>query len=440
LRYYQANEGPDSSRASSKTRTNDRLQARLAKAVARGGASPTPTSKAPSETASPNTQSPAISATVVPRSSIDSQPHESQPESKAQFGLEAAAKAGAAQEDAGTIVDETSDPAKFTAVQPSSDSTRQSLDAVQPTEVVADADTTVTDNFYTESEAAQKIKEQAEEIHLQLEKIDRLHANIAYLSSQLYDNASATVAAAKSGSQEKNEADKDVKIAQLLEEGGKLSKTEEKLRGDIKYLRSRLQDEKKSSLDVTKRLEKAENEIRDLRIAIQSSETREKVASERIVALSSVERELETLRSEKNEAQKESEQLRRALQEAERRADDADKQAQSQKLDQQMRLVSELNDELSNARIEKRLIEDRVKSEMKDIKEEHNRQIEKAKISEVELKAEIQVCRSIKSLHLTGLLVNLIRISRRNWKSFVLEAKKFLQTRLRNPSRNYSDR
>jgi chromosome segregation ATPase len=307
--------------------------------------------------------------------------------------LDTATKDGATQEDAGTIPDETStsDPAISAAVQPSSDSTRLSQDAVQPTEVIADADAAIIDDSYTETDAAQKIKEQAEEIHLQLEKIDRLHANIAYLSSQLYDNASATAAAAKSGSEEKKEADKDAKIAQLLDEGGKLSKTEEKLRGDIKYLRSRLQDEKKSALDVSKRLEKAENEIQDLRIAMQSSEAREKAAYERISGLSNVERELETLRLEKSEAQKETEQLRKALQEAERRADDADNQAQSKRLEQQMRLVSELNDELSNVRIEKRLIEDRVKSEMKDIKEEHGRQAEKAKISEMELKTEIQV-------------------------------------------------
>jgi TATA element modulatory factor len=382
---------PDSSRASSKTRANDRLQARLAKAVARGSASPTPASKATSETASPRAQSPALNATI-PRSSSDSQ-HESRPVSGIHFGLDTATKDGATQEDAGTIPDETgtSDPAISAAVQPSSDSTRLSQDAVQPTELIADADAAIIDNSYTETEAAQKIKEQAEEIHLQLEKIDRLHANIAYLSSQLYDNASATAAAAKSGSEEKKEADKNAKIAQLLEEGGKLSKTEEKLRGDIKYLRSRLQDEKKSVLDVTKRLEKAESEIQDLRIAAQSSEAREKAAYERISGLSNVERELETLRSEKNEAQKEIEQLRKALQEAERRADDADNQAQSKRLEQQMRLVSELNDELSNVRIEKRLIEDRVKSEMKDIKEEHGRQVEKAKISEMELKTEIQV-------------------------------------------------
>jgi TATA element modulatory factor len=332
---------------------------------------------------------------------LDSQ-LESQQEPTAQPDLETIAKAGA-QEDAGTL---DVDAASTSVVQPSSDSARPSMDVVQPTEISREPEPVI-EASYSDPEAAQKIKQQADEIHQQLEKIDRLHANIAYLSAQLYDNASATAAAAKDGSDEKKEADKNVKIAQLLDEGGKLSKTEEKLRGDVKYLRMRLAEEKKDNADLTKSLEKAESDIRDLRISIQSAESREKSANDRINTLSSKERELETLRSEKADTTKEIQRLRRLLDEAERRADDADKQAQSKRLEEQMRVIAELNDELSNSRIEKRLVEDRVKSEMKDIKEEHNRQLEKSRISELELKAEIQVGAAKSEVFETNNLQNL---------------------------------
>jgi hypothetical protein len=382
-RPYQTNCDLDS-RASSKSRTNDKLQARLAKAIARSSDSPAPSSKAPSESASPHAQSPALNPTI-PRTSIDSQ-SELRPESRAQPELDPVTESGA-QVDAGTI---DSDSATVDVVRPSSDSLGPSLDSVQQSNITSNTDATVERNV-SDQEAAQKVKEQAEEIHQHLEKIDRLHANVAYLSTQLYDTASSTAATAKDGSIEKKELDKDVKIAQLLEEGGKLSKIEEKLRVDLKYLRSRLQEEKGINGDLSKRLEKAENEIRDLRIAAQSTESREKAANDRLGALSAVERELESVKLEKSDALKEVHRFRKLLEDAERRADDADRQAQSKKLQEQMRIVAELNDELSNARIEKRLVEDRVKSEMQDIKEEHSRQLEKAKVSDIELKAEVQV-------------------------------------------------
>jgi hypothetical protein len=414
---------------------NDKLQARLAKAVARNSDSPGPGSKAPSESASPHPQSPALNPTK-PRTSVDSQ-LDSRPGSRAQAEPESVTKSGA-QDDAGTI---NADPATVDSVRPSSDSVRPSLDAVQQPDITANMDVVAT-NAATEktlpdTETAQKIKDQADEIHQQLEKIDRLHANIAYLSSQLYDNASATTVTTKDGSVEKKEADKDVKIAQLLEEGGKLSKIEEKLRVDIKYLRSRLQEEKKNNADLTKRLEKAESDIRDLRITIQSTESREKVANDRLSTLSSVERELETVRSEKSDAVKESQQLRKLLEDAERRADDADRQAQSKKLEEQTRVVAELNDELSNARIEKRLVEDRIKSEMQDIKDEYNRRLEKARVSEIELKAEIQVMRLALSTSNKLTYRRALKLSSKFYALRVRKCRQILRLILR---RNFSDK
>lgn len=371
----------DTSRASSKSRANDRLQARLAKALARNSESSTLTSGPPSTTISPQTQSPALAPTSLPRMSIDSQL-----DSRLESNIPQTETRDGAQNDAGTS-ESTPTHANVAAVRPSSDLSRDSLDVVPPTETAADTGVTAAD---IDPDVAQKLKDQAEEIHTQLEKIDRLHASIAYLSSQLYKNASAAAGQAKDGPESK-ETDKDMKIAQLLQEGGKLSKTEEKLRTDTKYLRTRLQEEKKINAETNKRLEKAENDIRDLRIAMQSSEAREKSANDKVNSLSSTERELATVRSEKADALSEAKRLRAQLDEADRRLDDADKQAHSSKLEEQMRVIAELNDELSNSRIEKRLVEDRVKTEMKMIKEEHNQRLEQVKIAEIEQKAEIHV-------------------------------------------------
>ncbi len=83
--------------------------------------------------------------------------------------------------------------------------------------------------------------------------------------------------------------------------------------------------------------------------------------------------------------------LRRRLDEAEKRADEAVKKAQTDKMEEQKRKIADLEEELSNSRIEKRLVEDRVKKEMSDVKGEYSRHLDKARLIEMELKSEVQV-------------------------------------------------
>jgi hypothetical protein len=238
---------------------------------------------------------------------------------------------------------------------------------------------------------AKKNKEQAEEIHRQLEKIDRLHANIAYLSGQLYEKGSKD--------EDSKEGGKDAKIAQLLQEGGTLSKTEEKLRGDIKYLRIRLNEEKQTSEGVSKKLDKLDGELRNLRITVQTAEAREKSANDRLNSLHDVERELGNVKLEKAEAMKEMHGISVHLEEAEQRAEDAEKRAQSNKLEEQNKVISDLNDQISDSKIERKLLEDRHKAEVKELKADHARQLEQSNLSNLELKAEIQVSGSNHRLH-----------------------------------------
>jgi chromosome segregation ATPase len=228
-----------------------------------------------------------------------------------------------------------------------------------------------------------KNKEQAEEIHRQLEKIDRLHANIAYLSGQLYEKGSKDA--------DNKEGGKDAKIAQLLQEGGTLSKVEEKLRGDIKYLRIRLNEEKQTNEGVSKKLDKLDGEMRNLKIVVQTAEAREKAANDRLNSLHDVERELSNVKLEKAEAMKEMQGLGVLLEEAEQRAEDAEKKAQSNKLEEQKKVISDLNDQISDSKIERKLLEDRHKAELKELKDDHTRQLEQSNLSNLELKTEIQV-------------------------------------------------
>ncbi len=91
-----------------------------------------------------------------------------------------------------------------------------------------------------------------------LEKIDALHSKVAYLSGQRHAGATAEAADAAEGSAERKLAEKDVKIAELMQEGEKLSRNEMKHLAAIKKLRTRVQEEEKTSIDLKRKLDRSE--------------------------------------------------------------------------------------------------------------------------------------------------------------------------------------
>jgi hypothetical protein len=227
-----------------------------------------------------------------------------------------------------------------------------------------------------------------------LEKIDALHSKVSYLSSQLHANANAAAETVGSGTLEKKVAEQDAKIAQLIQEGEKLSHDQLKYSRAIKGLRSRVLEQDKTSAELRKKLDKAEAQNKDLQEQLKTTQAREKNANDKVSSLSKVEKDLANATAEKVEALNRIQALMKDLREADQTADDAMKNAQSGRLTEQMRLVSELNDELSNARIEKKLVEERAKLELKEVREAHQREVEKTKLSELELRTEVQVRRT----------------------------------------------
>jgi hypothetical protein len=190
---------------------------------------------------------------------------------------------------------------------------------------------------------------------------------------------------------ERKVAEKDALIAQLMQEGEKLSRNELKYLGGLKKLRSRIQDDESARTESQKKLQQVEKVLQDTKVRAERAEDREKSVNDRITRLERAEKEAELLRSEKNAALRDIQELKKRLVEEERHAEEADKRAQTAKVEEQKKAIEELKDELSNARIEKKLIEDRVKSEMKEVKEAHGRQLEKSRLAELELKTELQV-------------------------------------------------
>jgi hypothetical protein len=396
---------PDASRASSRNRANDRLAEKLAKReTARAG------NRTPSEVPSPR---PSV---TIARESIDSRQEDGAKETAESKGTEILEAAGTKSTAADPMLPQMRpDEATSTAdadtkgslelpnsisARPSQDSfsVRPSTDSLSVHEPIAQELPQLRRSpSFLESELSRVTKTQEEnnrnyqeELHVHLERIDALQSKLAYLASQTSAAAREAASSASSGSTEKKLAEQEEKIAQLLEEGQKLSKTEMKHMTAIKKMRQRMQEDEKDKAELKRRLNKTEQEWSDQRDRLRILEERDRAAQERLKVLPKFEQEVDLLKREKDTSDREVLELRKQLAESERRAEDAERRAQTDKLEDQMKVVAELNDELSNARIEKRLIEDRGKAEVKKVHEESARQAEKARLLEAELRNDVQ--------------------------------------------------
>ena len=391
-------EDKDSSRASSKSRVNDRLAERLAKA-AKGEKSSRPSSELPSRTASPlprasremtraSTDSKVVdggedaTATEEETASVTA----TQEKSSARQSVDVAATTGAALPDS-----------RPSSVRPSQDVPRLSGDSAPASDVAATVPLKRSPSFL-ESEVTrlseshqENARNYQEELHAHLERIDALQAKLEYMAKQATATAREAASSAPAGSLEKKLAEQEERNALLLEEGNKLSKNEIKQRGAIMKLRQKVQEVEKGNAELKRKLVTSEDERSDMRDRLHIVEEREKAAQTRLKDVVKLEVELNSVKRERDDAQRDVASLRKHLAEAEKRADDAEKRAQTDKLEEQKRVVQDLQDDLSNARLEKKLAEDRGRAEAKQLKEDAARQQEKARLAELELRSEIQV-------------------------------------------------
>lgn len=397
------------SRASSRGRPSDRLQERLAKAVVKGTDTPRSSSRAPSEKqsapGSPLTAAPAHARSSTDSAELGAQEAPSDPlipgspaqalpqyaNDSEQSGVSALLSLPAPELAPSPAISTPNIP----SLRPSQDSGRPSIDSIP---LPATSPTSVRRASFLEAELSRVTKQHEEqvlnyqeELHGYLERIDALQSKLQYLASTASKDAHSAAEEADKGSFKQKLAEKDEKIAQLLEEGQKLSANEIKALGNIRTLRNRLQEEEKSKVELKRKVELAEQEVVEAKDRAKSAEEHDRIATEKLKAVPKLEREIQDLKAEVVAANAQIAELKKMLLEAEAQADEAEQRAQTDKVEEQIKVIAELNDELSNARIEKRLVEDRMRKEVNEVKEEAKRQQEKAKLAEIELKAEIQV-------------------------------------------------
>jgi hypothetical protein len=408
----------DLSRNSSRSRPTSRLQDRLAKAVNKSVDSPRASSDLSSRPDSPALRSP-VAATDTGRTSTDSKVSEAAlgpPTDASVAQNEAVDKEETAAEPAprpSTESTSASPPAQpMVSEQPTSlpsiltprtSSPRQSLDSVRSrpsTDTSApDLDLTVDrDPAALEAELStlqqtheEVQREHREELNSHLERIDALQSKLTYLSQQLASLAKGTASDSEAPPADKKLAEKDAQIAALMEEGQKLSKTEMKHLTTVKKLRTKVQETDKEISTLKQRLARAEKSIGDQTERAKRAEAAERAAQEKLKIVGKIEKDIEMIRAEREEAGLTIAELRRQLNDAMSRAEDAEKRVQAGALEAEKRVTASLKDDIDNLRIEKKLAEDRGKRDVQEAKDEAARQKERAKVAELELRGEIAV-------------------------------------------------
>lgn len=236
--------------------------------------------------------------------------------------------------------------------------------------------------------------ERQEEIHGYIERIDALQSKLKYLAKEAAESAKNAAASASPGSAKKQLLEKDEKIALLLEEGQKLSKSEMDHRTVIKKLRQQLADTTKSQTEIKKRNEKLERDFANSEARAKRAEAAEKRATESLSLQTKTTKDLDTVSNERNALNQTVSEMKAQLSRALARAEAAEAKAHSDALEQDKRKADELEEELANTKIERDINEEKGKKEVAELKEKLEQEKERARMLEAELKGEQSVLES----------------------------------------------
>jgi hypothetical protein len=408
----------ETSRSSSRSRVNDRLQAKLAKAAA---------SRNPSRSSTPLNQPASPRSSLDSRQSVDTP----RPQPEPKDDILPAPSAGLSVLNASTPSNDTSDEPipQSTAMKPAPDlvvtepphtlltsglpinPARVSNDSETGPEIDADVEaqaevpaqkpeenlvvTVPKDTSDLDAEPIGSIQEEEQTEKQRLEEyIDKLEAKLGYFAKETAAAAERAASSSQTASHERILAEKDALIAALTREGIELSKTEGRQRSAIKErvtavqkMRMQAQQDEKAMAELRRRLARLEDSDTDMKQRLRRTEQVEKQHAEHLKRLSNMEKDVESQKSDLASNKATIAVLRSQLLEAEKKAEEADvsvAQADTKKL-------SAVQEQLEDARLEQKLAEDRWNAEMKRVNEEARQQKQQASFRETELTNEISV-------------------------------------------------
>ena len=233
-----------------------------------------------------------------------------------------------------------------------------------------------------------------EETHIYLERIDALQSKLQYLTKEATEVAKNVLAEAQPASIEHKMASKDERIALLIEEGQKLSQTELKHMSIIKKLRGKSTADDKAMADLKRTTEKYEKSAREAQERAKRAETAEKRASERLKSLGRIEKDLETVMAERDAKESLVQDLQVELSQATSAAKEAEGKVIAEALAAEKRHAADLKDELSNLKADKELAQKQYQNEVRELREKAEREKERARVAEIERQGEQSILES----------------------------------------------
>ncbi|KAI5244919.1 hypothetical protein E4T43_03423 [Aureobasidium subglaciale] len=426
----------DASRSPSRSRLNDRLQERLAKAVASQNASRSSTPL--NQPSSPRSSLGSRQSTDIPRTLPETKddpastpsadvPVLDVPTPVEDSSIEPIAEPPVLDTTPHVIVTEASstlltsglpiNPARISndsQTRPSVDLNRESIaeeTVSEPTESTQEREPEPEPEPEPESEPEEPVtkdtselqaelarlrhenaeaeKQRHEEMLANLERIDALQAKLQYLAKETVAAAKEANSTSQATPHERKLAEKDERIALLMQEGEKLSKVEMRQGAAIKKMRAKAQQDEKAMAELRNRVTKLEESETELKQRLKRAEMAERQSVDRLKRFSDLEKTLESRKSELASSTATITSLRNQLVEAEKRAEEAESKAKEVVVQADSNKLSALQEELEDAKLGKKLADDKWNAELKRINEEARQQKQQASFRESELTNEI---------------------------------------------------
>ncbi|KAI5295975.1 hypothetical protein KEM52_006213 [Ascosphaera acerosa] len=383
------------SRSTSTRGHNDRLQERLAKAIARKGSPASMTSKSGPDRTS-DTEKRASSDVSSARPSEDSARPSSDGASHRPEVPSASGKDVANGFAAGPTV-EARDATSLADEVPGAGDVHYEADA-EPTPVI----TTSSANPQHSSERTQATVSTSDQspgstasaeysgadARDYLEKIDALQAKIKYLTQQAAGCAQEAASAAASGSLQKKVLEKDEQIANLMAEGNKLARTEMENRATIKKLRAALTEKSRMQKQLQDKVDWLEEALEDTREELTAARRTSSKNAAAVASAIDKEKDFRNVVSERDALLMTVRELQTQLSDAKLQAELAGQAAHAQSLEAEKKRAQAALDELNQLRTEKQLADAKHARQLQQLQGSLERERERARSLQLELDGE----------------------------------------------------
>ncbi|KIW21227.1 hypothetical protein PV08_01807 [Exophiala spinifera] len=224
-----------------------------------------------------------------------------------------------------------------------------------------------------------------EDVSMYIEKIDALQAKLKYLSSEAAQSLKQAAASVQPGSLEKKLLEQEGKIALLIEEGNNLSKTEMKHVTTIKKMRAQLITTNREQEAAKLRADKAERSLKDMEDRARKAEAASRRAEQSLAVKASEAGELDAVRKERDALQSTLAEMKSQISKANARAEAAESQAKADQVAREQKRITELQDDLMSAKVEREISEEKLRREIKDLQATLSREREQTKALESEM-------------------------------------------------------